>query len=356
MIDKLILRNIEIHKNSMLIFTPGVNFITGSSDNGKSSVAKALNWIIKNRPSGTVLVRRGQTEARALAQIGKKRVSREARVVKKSRTLKLNQYQVNRDVFKAVSREVPEEVATVMDMNEVNVQGQFETFFLLQDNPGQVAKKFNTIMGLDVIDTSLKKSTKIVNQANAAIKAAEQTVEDCKYDLSQFEDLEAVEKSVARAEQKTKKIQALYEKIKSAEKLFEQYQDVKDQYDDIIFILGAEEKANQAQNLLTKINKQRQNIGNAQKQIKNLSRIETTINDQDHFLGSEKKALSVKKKIDIQNKIRRKTGEVSVLFRQLNTKERTIKKAEGRLTGAKKDLYNLKQQNPKCPTCGGDWL
>jgi DNA repair exonuclease SbcCD ATPase subunit len=52
MIKRIEIKNFQAHKNTEIDFDPGVNVISGASDAGKSSIFRALLWVITNRPSG----------------------------------------------------------------------------------------------------------------------------------------------------------------------------------------------------------------------------------------------------------------------------------------------------------------
>ena len=53
MLKELQLVNFQSHKNTNLVFDPGFNCIVGPSDNGKSVIIRAINWIRTNRPKGS---------------------------------------------------------------------------------------------------------------------------------------------------------------------------------------------------------------------------------------------------------------------------------------------------------------
>ena len=52
MINSVVVRNFQIHKKTSIEFVSGVNIISGTSDNGKSSLIRAMRWVIENRPQG----------------------------------------------------------------------------------------------------------------------------------------------------------------------------------------------------------------------------------------------------------------------------------------------------------------
>ena len=52
MLKSLKIRNFESHRNTQLNFHPGVNVIVGESDQGKTAILRALEWVLFNRPLG----------------------------------------------------------------------------------------------------------------------------------------------------------------------------------------------------------------------------------------------------------------------------------------------------------------
>ncbi len=71
-----------------------------------------------------------------------------------------------RDPFRAFNKDVPEEIAELINMSEINWQRQFDAPFLLSESSGEVARRLNKIVNLDVIDSSLTK----IQQKVRAIK------------------------------------------------------------------------------------------------------------------------------------------------------------------------------------------
>lgn len=56
MIHGIHIINFQSHEKSELVFTPGVNVITGSSDSGKSAILRAIQWLCTNRPLGNSFI------------------------------------------------------------------------------------------------------------------------------------------------------------------------------------------------------------------------------------------------------------------------------------------------------------
>jgi AAA15 family ATPase/GTPase len=128
LIKSVRIRNFQSHKDSELIFNPGVNTIIGTSDQGKSSIFRALNFCITNKPDGTAFVsnwcknKKGNINSNTdvSIQIDDDTVSR----VKG----KDNKYILNDKELTAFNKAVPDDVETVFGLTDINIQHQADDF------------------------------------------------------------------------------------------------------------------------------------------------------------------------------------------------------------------------------------
>jgi exonuclease SbcC len=56
MIQSIVLRNFQAHKNTEISLDKGITAIVGSSDSGKTSILRAFYWVLQNKPSGIQMV------------------------------------------------------------------------------------------------------------------------------------------------------------------------------------------------------------------------------------------------------------------------------------------------------------
>jgi len=56
MIETVEVENFQSHKRTVLELSPGVNVIKGRSHSGKSSIVRAIRWVLLNQPRGTHFV------------------------------------------------------------------------------------------------------------------------------------------------------------------------------------------------------------------------------------------------------------------------------------------------------------
>lgn len=191
MIDQFEIVNFQAHQLSNLEFDPGVNVIQGTSNSGKSSIIRALRWLILNQPRGDSFKRH---DIKKTEDVAATIVKYDGTVVSRCRNSKVNEYfleDTEKDsdlVFEALRSNVPEEISTALNLTALNIQSQFTPHFLLADTPGEVARTLNQYTGLEVIDRVLKAATgnllKIGNTITTVteqIEKQEQIVSDLKY-------------------------------------------------------------------------------------------------------------------------------------------------------------------------------
>lgn len=157
MIKSLEIENIQSHENTKLDFVNGINVIIGSSNQGKSAILRALYWLRNNRPLGIdnlashwIVNDKGYLNGEMSVK-----VVNDNGEVERRRTKDENQYIVDGKVLNVVKTDVPEQVSKILKLSDTNVQKQLDSPFLLSQTSGEVAKYFNQMVNLDVIDKVL---------------------------------------------------------------------------------------------------------------------------------------------------------------------------------------------------------
>ncbi len=180
MIKRIELENFQGHKKSALSFHPGINVIIGQSNQGKSSIMRAFRWVRWNRPVGTGHI----VSHWALDAKGNQKVPTsvalslgEDATISRVRDKDTNAYSVpGLPPFSAVKTEVPQEVADLLNLEDVNLQRQMDAPFLLSASPGDVALFFNKIIRLDIIDEVLTLAERNKRRAKEDVTNGEKRV------------------------------------------------------------------------------------------------------------------------------------------------------------------------------------
>lgn len=150
-IDELNILNFQSHEKSRLVFSPGVNVIVGESDSGKSAVIRAVRWVLENRPMGDGFRSRwgGETDVEII-------LSGDAPAVSRVKGKDRNSYFIGDRELKKVQGDVPDEVGKLLNIPALGLGLQKDSFYLVNMNPGERARKFSEAAGLDVIHAAIK--------------------------------------------------------------------------------------------------------------------------------------------------------------------------------------------------------
>ena len=148
MIEKIEIRNFRKHSKLDLEFGPGVTSIVGSSYAGKSCVIRALRLAMLNQPSGMQYIKWGKekTIIRLFADDSK---------ITRIRSKSINKYKLDKKPFAAFGSDVPPEIGKLLNISSINFQNQHDAPFWFSETAGQVSRQLNSIINLDVIDTTL---------------------------------------------------------------------------------------------------------------------------------------------------------------------------------------------------------
>lgn len=225
MIKSIELKNIQSHENTRLDFDKGINVIVGSSNNGKSAILRGLYWVRYNRPLGIenlcshwALNDKGDLKSEMAVT-----VENDFGTVTRKRTKNDNQYIVNGKVLDVVKSDVPADVEQTLCLSDTNIQKQLDEPFLLSKSSGEVAKYFNKVVRLDVIDRVLTNAETTRRKTQNDIKNVQAQIKDCEDKLQAFEWLDDVEKLIEKYERVSNRKNQIENDVMFLEKSFYEF-------------------------------------------------------------------------------------------------------------------------------------
>ena len=351
MIENLTIKNFQSHKDTELTFSPGINAITGTSDSGKSAILRALKLLTNNRPRGIAfrtfdyLKPKGPTEVT---------LTIDKTVIKRIRDKNTNQYKLGKEVFDTVKSDVPEEVTQFLNLHETAVQGQHESYFLLQNSPGEVAKKLNKIANLEIIDFVLKSVNSNINENNREIKRTKIMIEQSEEEIAEFEHLDEVEKiinslteNIEIFNETEQTIGEIEDTLLLIERTTKDIQDINDwleittDFDPLVIlcadlkIMLAEEQA--LENILKDITETEIRIKDASDQAEWSKEVEGIVGYIQEWEGLIDGIQSLESLLD-----------------EMEGTANIIDGAESQISDLTDEVIQLIQENKFCPLCGGD--
>jgi hypothetical protein len=133
------LENFQGHKHTELSFVPGINAIIGSSDNGKTSILRAIRWAYNNRPLGDDFVSHWNiTEKGKLLGESSTTLVFDCGSLTRIKTPTRNGYTIGDVELGAIGTDVPKEVTDLFNMTDLNFQDQDDRPFLISESAGDV--------------------------------------------------------------------------------------------------------------------------------------------------------------------------------------------------------------------------
>lgn len=185
-IEKIVLENFQSHENTAIEFEEGFNVIVGETNSGKTSILRALQWVLYNTPKGSDFIRTGADECSVTLYL-----SNGFRIIRKRTRDNAGEYIVvdgsgASQVYKGFGNSMPIEVYNAHQMPPVmltkdtmvslNMATQLEGPFLISMNPSDKANAIGRIIGSQVLDDAIKEASKDVSNLNREVTSMKKQI------------------------------------------------------------------------------------------------------------------------------------------------------------------------------------
>ena len=185
-LKELELFEFQKHAHLKLTFGPGVNYLYGASDAGKSCIRRAIGFLYFGDPRTDVIRREGskQTSVRA--------VMNDDIEVERIKSSSINRYIIRKPnckelVFDSIGASIPEEVQKILQVStlniddkeaplNLNIEKQITLPFLSDRSPSFRNKLFNRLTGNDLLDKLIQNLNKEMLGIGRDIKAAQEFI------------------------------------------------------------------------------------------------------------------------------------------------------------------------------------
>jgi predicted ATP-dependent endonuclease of OLD family len=187
MLKEIRIKNFQSHSSLTLELDEGVNTIIGPTDRGKSAIIRAIKLTALNQPAGTAFIRDGADKTKV-------KIKTEDSQVTRIRGKTTNSYIVNGKKLEAFGQSVPPTVTEALNISDINFQQQHDSPFWFSETAGEVSRKLNEIVHLEVIDSTLSNLDSAKRQTTTEIKVHQRAVKeaaDKKKSLAYVKDMNA---------------------------------------------------------------------------------------------------------------------------------------------------------------------
>ncbi|WP_017727392.1 AAA family ATPase [Halalkalibacterium ligniniphilum] len=210
-INTVRLENFQSHLDTSIDFSTGLNVIVGQSDSGKTSILRAIRWVLYNQPRGTDFMRVGADFVRVTVTFSNKTT------IVRERTASKNRYVIKKEgeddlVLEGFGTNVPEEVLQAHGMKPLRIDRDHELLlhvsqqldgpFLLDQPASLRAKAIGRISGAHFLDMAIRDTTKDVAKLNQQARYEEEEIERLTEALVPYESLDEQKRQLQEIEKK----------------------------------------------------------------------------------------------------------------------------------------------------------
>lgn len=198
-IKKVILVNFQSHENSVIEFDSQLNVIVGPSDSGKTAILRGIKWALYNEPSGDYFIKEGESHCSVTI------IFSDLTKIKRYRSKSKNSYHLydsnnNEKKFEGFGTTVPEEIIDITGIKKIlldndhsstiNLSDQLEGSFLLSERGSTRAGSIGRLVGVNVIDDSLKDTLRDIRNLSGQKRHIDNNILELEEELAGYEYLE----------------------------------------------------------------------------------------------------------------------------------------------------------------------
>ena len=331
------LTDFQAHRCSLINFAPGITTIIGPTDRGKTAILRALGWVAQNNLGGEEFIREGAKETcvKLVVTEGKKSFT----IIRTKG--KVNSYSLDGKEFLAFGQNVPTDITKLLQLNEINFQGQHDAPFWFSETAGEVSRRLNAVIDLTIIDSTL-------SNIGSAVRQCQERKVLCEERLAENESkLEELIPQKFRVED----FAALKEKKKAANEATRDHLQLAD------LVTSYSEYSNRARDYQTK-SLALQTVFNNAKEAVRWARLEESLRDLLNDI--DKATLAAKPPPDfaavetaytLWRKLSKETEFLANLVRRMQGTLFSAESCRENLKGMEA-LFHRKTKGEKCPLCG----
>lgn len=370
-IKKIDLINFQSHKFTSLDFADGLNVIVGPSDNGKTSILRAIRWVFFNEPQGLGMLRNNEDFASVRIYFNNDYSVERKRSKKENLYIIYNEKTGEVQEFNSLRTGLPPEVSNVMKIKKItldkasdinfNIQFQHDGPFMFSYTATQKSALIGKMYNLDVVDKAIDDTNKDIKSQKSDIKRINEEIKELDEKILIYKDIEKEEKLLKDRETLTKNIEESVEKLNLINSLKNKLDENKKNKDYLIEKIKDFDKILSNEVLIENTSKSYEILNKYKSYQNKLALIKLDIDKTEVIY---KKSKNITEKLDIDNTIIKnlnafnKLNELKKRLNELNGSiekgKYFIKENDDNLNKDLKEYTELLIKLKKCPYCNSD--
>jgi len=347
-LDKITAINFQSHKKTELDLHSGVNAITGASDVGKSSIERLVEWVRTNRPTGTAF------QSHWAEKDGTKGILEfDGIKVARHRSKTKNSYKVGSDEFNVVKTDVPQQVQDFINLDDINIQGQHDRYFLMQDTSGEVARKLNKIANIDIIDFVLSEIDSDIRKSNQDIALINKTIDETTEELEKYKNIDQVEELITKITKLINEQEEMQEAAVSLQNTIEYIKETEEEIEAIDAWLAIENDLTPLIKIMEELEYAQERQRSLQTIVDDITELEKHIQTLSDQAGCEKDVEAILDYLKEYNATVDALRALNRLVLNINSTADSIEELEKKIADGIEQIVQLISKNKICPLCGG---
>ncbi len=352
MIEDTDIRYFQGHDWTHLEFVKGLNVIMGSSDQGKSSLIRALRWLFVNKPTGNEFrshfaERKQNTKVSSV--INGKKISK-----KRKGTSNIYDIEGTKDSIKAVRTGVPDEIIEVTRIDDTNFHGQFDGFFLIDDSPGQRMRYFNDLLGLNIIPIAMKFLRSKHNKGRITAGELQKQGEEIEMRLLKYEDLDEIVSNLEELDSSIEMQEKTRKEGTEIKAILSSINEIEDKKEGLNLFIGEGEKIEALSKSINKAAGAEIEIENITSEIEIISSAKKASKDLGRLIEDYPKVHALLEKIGKLNDASNYVSQLEKLYSAIRQTEKAREIKGDRVLEAEKAYSNALSSLDLCPFCFSD--
>lgn len=354
MIKSISIKNFQCHENLKCDFRFGVNVIHGSSDSGKSAVIRAIRATLESKDFPASYHTWGTDGPMEVT------ITTDNHEVVRGRDNRKSYYRVDGKEYSAFGRANPSEVVSVLQgiVCPDNLQSQFDSFYLLSNSPGEVARKIQSVCDLEAISRANKAVASEIREVSDRERGIARELSNVELSLPKYSDLPIFRKRLLRLRERQAHLEEQVRNKEKWEEIYEGYQalqkypflascaNLRGVFEKCKESYAENEKRRSEKSMLDKLYVRASKYERATRNLdKKLTKLDTIRQKYQHVLLLRDANENNKKKLD----------ELVNLFNKLNTNAVELRNANSELKKHQSKLDELKKEIKVCPLCGAKY-